>query len=99
MSKFLLRGLPFVVAMTLASSLPISTATAQNYRAMSCNDLWLDRNGRYADVGYCFKGERGKAEFGNAGCHRNESEARRAMGSSNRRDVDRIKAEERRRGC
>ncbi len=99
MSRFLLWSLPLALATTFVGSLPPAPASAQNLSRLSCADLWLDRNSRYAEVGYCFKGARGKANFGNAGCHRNESQARRAMTASSRRAVNRLKAEEIRKGC
>ncbi len=102
MPKLILRNLPFVFAMTLAGSIVTTPALSQSTSELSgwsCGDLWTARNNEYSQVGYCFKGARGKREFGNGGCSRNESEARRAMGSENRAYVDRIKRVERAEGC
>ena len=99
MSKLLLRSLPLALAMTFAGSLAPPPASAQNLSRLGCYNLWILRNQEYAQVGYCFRSARGKSEFGNAGCHLNESQARRAMGANKRRRVDRIKAVERRKGC
>ena len=42
-------------------------ALAQDYSAMSCDQLWHGRNSIYASAGYCFKTARGIAVFGR-GC-------------------------------
>jgi hypothetical protein len=51
-----------VLATTLATS-----ASAQNYRNYSCEDLWYARNSIYAEKGYCFKTDRAREVFGR-GC-------------------------------
>ena len=51
----------------LGASLVLASASAgfaQDYRSMSCDDLWYARNQIYANEGYCFKTQRGIAEFG-----------------------------------
>lgn len=36
------------------------------YLSLSCNKLWYERNAIYAAAGFCFKSERGIANFGSA---------------------------------
>lgn len=55
------RGVLFVAAAIGAGTLPVA---AQNYYAMSCDDLWYARNAIYAEKGYCFKTPRAQAVFG-----------------------------------
>ncbi|MEM6383973.1 MAG: YARHG domain-containing protein [Pseudomonadota bacterium] len=74
-------------------------ATAQNFSAWSCGDLWYERNAVFADWNYCFQSQRGINTFGNVGCYRSSQEALNAMGSDTRRYIERIRSEERRRGC
>ena len=78
---------------------PAAAQSVNQLMNLSCNDLWVARNIEYHDAKYCFKTTRGRREFGNAGCFRNEREARRAMGPVNRGRVDRIRTAERRKGC
>ena|SRR5258706_11871097 len=73
-------------------------ATAQNYRSMSCGDLWHQRNAIYARNGFCFRTDRAIRVFGNENC-RFDVEADVPMSSSERLDLDEIKAAERRKGC
>lgn len=64
------------------------------YQGMSCGDLWYARNDIYAAKGHCFKTRRGRKAYG--------SECNPPYGKLNRseqRRVNRIKKEERRRGC
>jgi Spy/CpxP family protein refolding chaperone len=85
---------------TLAlSTAGVITAQAQNLSSWSCDQLWHERNAVFYNWDYCFKGQRGKNTFGNEGCFRSSQQALNAMGAENRRLVERIRAEERRRGC
>jgi hypothetical protein len=43
--------------------------------AEDCDALWAERNSIYKDRGYCFKTERAKAHFGNAGCKHDDEDA------------------------
>ena len=67
--------------------------------AVSCDDLWYERNAIWAAYGYCFTSPRGQAAFGNAGCFRTQAQAQAAMSSQERSSVDRIKATEAAQGC
>ena len=85
-----------VLAMATAG---VMTAQAQNLSNWSCAQLWHERNAVFYNWGYCFQGQRGIQTFGNDGCFRTSQQALNAMGPDNRRFIERIKAEERRRGC
>jgi carboxyl-terminal processing protease len=37
-------------------------------KALSCEELWIARNEIFRRFGYCFRGEKGLAYFGNRGC-------------------------------
>jgi len=37
-------------------------------KALSCEELWVARNEIFRRFGYCFRGEKGLAYFGNRGC-------------------------------
>lgn len=67
--------------------------------APNCDDLWTARNAIWHRHKYCFGGARGQRVFGNAGCFRNQAEARAAMSSSEAAEVDRLAAQERAQGC
>ena len=69
-------------------------ASAQDYRDMSCRELWFARNQIYADKGYCFKTDRARAEFG-----RNCFPPYGRLSRWEREEVERIKRWEGRRGC
>ena len=73
-------------------------ATAQNYRAYSCQDLWVARNQIFKDAGYCFKTSRATRFFGNAGCQF-DSESRVPLSRGDRTEIDRIKRIENDKGC
>jgi YARHG domain len=75
-----------------ASALSFPTAPA---RADSCYDLWYRRNEIFAANGYCFKSQLGIDTFGNADCYTSNPKLTRAE----RREVNAIKAQERRQGC
>ena len=63
--------------------------------AASCADLWYQRNLIYAQNGYCFSTSLGRRTFGNGGCYTSNPQ----LSSAERRRVNAIRAEERRRGC
>ncbi|MEM8878824.1 MAG: YARHG domain-containing protein [Pseudomonadota bacterium] len=84
------------LALIMVGTLP---AVAQNLSSWSCAQLWHERNSVFYNWGYCFQGQRGIQTFGNDGCSRTSQQALNAMGAENRRFIERIKAEERRRGC
>ncbi len=83
------------VILIAATSVP---AAAQNYRAYSCQDLWVARNQIYKDAGYCFKTSRAIRFFGNAGCQF-DSESRVPLSRGDRAEIDRIKRIENDKGC
>lgn len=76
-----------------------SVRNQQQPATASCDDLWYERNAIWHRNGYCFRGARGKSTFGNAGCSRNQDQARAAMSPRDLASVDAIVAEERRRDC
>lgn len=43
-------------------------ASNELLETLSCDDLWLKRNGVFKAAGYCFKSSRAISKFGNAGC-------------------------------
>ena len=63
-----------------------------------CEELWAERNGVYAEAGYCFKTERAIRAFGNGNC-RYENAEELPLSQADRRRVAEIQREERRRGC
>ena len=69
---------------------PIAAASAN-----TCFDLWYQRNAIFAANGYCFGTAKGKANFSNDSCTTTTPN----LSASERRDVDRIKSEEKRNGC
>jgi hypothetical protein len=73
-----------------------STVTAQ--AGDGCSDLWYIRNAIYRNAGYCFKTARAIATFGNAGCQY-DNEAAVPLSDLQRRDINNIKAAERRLYC
>ncbi len=72
----------------------LSAAHAQDYRAMSCEDLWYARNEIYAERGYCFKTQRARAVFGR-GCFPPYGD----LSPTEMREVARIEQWEMRKGC
>lgn len=64
-------------------------------KAESCYDLWYERNAIYNDYGYCFKSALGKRTFDNSDCYTSHANLSR----SDQQHVDRIRREEKRRGC
>ncbi len=83
-----------------AASLALAAAGALPARAgapfseYSCQELWLERNGIYANNGYCFETKRAIKVFG-PGCHPPYGH----LSGSERRAVAEIQRWERRKGC
>jgi hypothetical protein len=65
---------------------------------LGCDQLWTVRNGIYHARGYCFKSERGMAEFGNEGCQ-HDDEVEVPLNDYERANVGLIRRIEKRRGC
>lgn len=84
----------FAAAMSVAMLLPVSGATAQSYRNMSCDELWYERNAIYAAKGYCFETRRAIRTFGRA-CFPPYGR----LNQAEQRAVDNIVSWERRKGC
>jgi hypothetical protein len=57
-------GIAAATSVVITSATP---ASAQNYRHMTCDELWYERNRIYARSGYCFKTRRARRVFGR-GC-------------------------------
>jgi hypothetical protein len=82
------------LAITLATTFLACPALAQPM----CEELWAERNGVYAEAGYCFRTERAIRAFGNGNC-RYENADELPLSAADRRRVAEIQREERRRGC
>jgi hypothetical protein len=65
------------------------------FAGMSCYDLWHRRNQIFAENGYCFKSQRGIQTFGNSGCYTDTPDPPMYQ----QREVEAIKAQERRMAC
>jgi hypothetical protein len=65
-------------------------------RGLDCDQLWVARNEIFHRNGYCFQTARGKAYFDNSGCRTSNQNILSAL---ERRNVDLIQAQERRRNC
>ena len=63
--------------------------------ALSCGELWYQRNAIYDAYGYCFKSARGKNTFDNSNCHTSSP----SLSQADMSRVNALKAEEGRRGC
>lgn len=81
------------VAVNVRPSVPAAAA------GESCDTLWRQRNAVWHRHGYCFTTAKGQQVFGNAGCSRNDAQARAAMTSADKAEVDHIIAREQARGC
>ena len=66
------------------------SASAGEYAAMDCTELWVARNQIYKDNGYCFKTARAIDYFGNGGCS-HYSAAALPLSGSDRTTLRRIK--------
>ena len=53
-----------LLASTIESPFKSSKAYAQDYRSMTCGELWYARNAIFARQGYCFKTARARSVFG-----------------------------------
>jgi hypothetical protein len=84
---------PIIVFLATAGFSMAHAALAQD-----CQQLWVERNSYYKELGYCFKTQTAIEYFGNGGCHiRNESEM--PLTSSQRARINQIQNLERSRGC
>jgi hypothetical protein len=63
--------------------------------AQSCYDLWYERNEIYDNNGFCFKTQLGMETFDNSDCWTSNPK----LSKAERRRVDQIRSEERRRNC
>ena len=82
------------LALTVAAAFVATPVLAQPM----CEELWAERNGVYAEAGYCFKTERAIRAFGNGNC-RYENADELPLSPADRKKVAEIQREERRRGC
>ncbi len=78
----------FAAALALASM--TAPATAQ-----SCYDLWYQRNEIFAENGFCFSTDLAQRTFSQYSCWTKNP----ALTNGERRAIEQIKAEEKRRGC
>ena len=77
----------------------IGTSLAQaQYRGLSCDDLYYQRNSIYKNAGYCFKTARGIQTFGNAGCQFDQ-QGDVPLSRADKANVAAIVAEENYQGC
>ena len=97
MSDFL-RRLFCAAATAGAFALAAGPASAQNYNAMSCDELWFQRNSIYKEYGYCFKTDRAIRAFGNRGCYVDD-ERNLQLPRNVRREIDLIVSIEREKYC
>jgi hypothetical protein len=65
---------------------------------LSCESLWLVRNSIFAANGYCFRTDRGKAQFDNASCSVDDADQVK-MNRHEHENVAAIRAVERDMGC
>ncbi|MDR5653230.1 YARHG domain-containing protein [Ruixingdingia sedimenti] len=61
----------------------------------TCQDLWVERNAIFKSFGYCFTSRRAIDYFGNGGCFTSNPR----LTPEAQRQVDEIRALERRLGC
>lgn len=88
-----------VAALAFAGlGLAAAPALAQDYGAMSCEQLWYERNSIYKGFGYCFKTDRAISTFGNDGCYVYD-ESRLQLTSEARRRIGIIVSIEKQRYC
>ena len=78
-----------------AAGTPKSVPVAAN----SCDALWTERNAIWHRAGYCFTTDRAKQAFGNAGCSRDQAQARAVMSGYDRSRVDQLVEAEKRAQC
>jgi hypothetical protein len=96
--KTLLTGTVHRVVLGALALTAGAICLASSAGAQSCHALWEERNGYYADAGYCFKTDEAIRHFGNRGC-RYENEADVPLSRSIRARIGEIKRLERRLGC
>lgn len=77
-----------------ALAAPFALGAAPAWAQGACESLWHQRNAIYARNGYCFRTERARAVFG-PGCYPPYGE----LAPSERRQVNRLQAEEDALGC
>jgi hypothetical protein len=65
----------------------------------TCDTVWTERNALWHRAGYCFTTDRAKQVFGNAGCSRNQDQARAAMPPTDRARVEQLAEIEKQMGC
>jgi len=73
-------------------------AFAQNIFAMSCSELWYQRNSIFKGAGYCFHTPRAIRVFGNAGCSY-DNQADVPLSDRDRQAINAIAQVERMKGC
>lgn len=66
--------------------------------ALSCDALWTVRNTIYDENGYCFKTDRAKEVFSNAGCTVTNA-GNLSFNKYERSNIDRIVSVEKHKGC
>jgi hypothetical protein len=88
-----------IVSMAATAGLAVATlaASISLASAQTCESLWYQRNAIYKGAGYCFKTERGRGAFSNAGCAYGESTV--PLSSRQRARIAAIRRQERRLGC
>jgi hypothetical protein len=91
-----MRVLSTAVTMLLAAATLGMTASVAS--AQACQEWWEERNGYYADAGYCFKTRRAIQHFGNQSCRYN-NEASVPLTRQQRARIAQLTALERRNGC
>jgi hypothetical protein len=57
-----------MLTMLAVAHLVLFAPAARAYEALTCEELWYERNSIYKQAGYCFRTSRGIRAFGNAGC-------------------------------
>jgi hypothetical protein len=82
----------------LGASVLAGSARAQNLLALSCADLWFQRNAIFKSAGYCFHTPRAIRVFGNAGCAY-DNEADVPLSDQQRQLIDAVKRIEAMKGC
>jgi len=92
-----MRSIATVSMLTVIAATTLAAAVAPAY-ALSCHQLWTERNSYYKARGYCFKTERAISYFGNGGCaYDNERDV--PLSSAVRARINQIAAQERAYRC
>jgi hypothetical protein len=92
-----MRSIATVSMLTVIAATTLAAAVAPAY-ALSCHQLWTERNSYYKARGYCFKTAQAISYFGNAGC-RYQDESRVPLTGSERNRIAEITRLERAQGC